>query len=261
MRLIRMLVNVYDLEGEVKESVELPKIFSTSFRPDLIRKAVSIAQSNKRQPYGPSPLAGKKHSEESWSVGRGVSRVPRLSQGRRAVLMPGSVGGRRAHPPRPDKKLKEKLNKKEARLAKSSALAATADKELVLSRNHKFNQKLSLPLVITDDFEKINNTKSVVNVLQTLGIWDDVCRSKEKKHIRPGKGKLRGRKYKRAKSLLLVLSEKSFVQKAARNLPGVDVAHPRELTVELLAPGADPGRLTLFTKSSLKKVGEPNGSL
>jgi large subunit ribosomal protein L4e len=254
--MVRMLVNVYDLEGNITERMELPKVFLTPYRPDLIRKAVAIAQSNRRQPYGPSELAGKKHSEASWRVGRGVSRVPRLAQGRRAVLMPGAVGGRRAHPPRPTKKLKEKLNKKEASLAKHSALAATSNCELVLARNHQFNQELSLPLVVADDFEEIGKTKAVIEVLESLGVWDDVERAKQKKHIRAGKGKLRGRKYKRAKSLLLVLSKKSLVQKAARNLPGIDIALPKELCTELLAPGATPGRLTLFTKSALKKVGE-----
>jgi large subunit ribosomal protein L4e len=261
MRIIRMLVNVYDLEGKKMESIELPKVFLTPHRPDLIRKAVTVAQSNRRQPYGPSEFAGKKHSEASWRVGRGVSRVPRLAQGRRAVLMPGAVGGRRAHPPRPSKKLKEKLNREEARFAKHSALAATANRELVLARNHKFNQELSLPLVVTNDFEEISKTKEVIEVFETLEVWDDLCRAKQKKHIRAGKGKLRGRKYKRAKSLLLVLSKKSLVQKAARNLPGIDIALPKELSTELLAPGATPGRLTLFTKSALKEVGELDGSL
>jgi large subunit ribosomal protein L4e len=39
---------------------------------------------------------------------------------------------------------------------------------------------------------------------------------------------------------------------AARNLPGVDVVLVKDLNVELLAPGAKPGRLTVFTKSAIE---------
>jgi large subunit ribosomal protein L4e len=44
--------------------------------------------------------------------------------------------------------------------------------------------------------------------------------------------------------------------KAARNLAGVDVATAREVNTEDLAPGAAPGRLTVFTESALEEVAE-----
>lgn len=47
--------------------------------------------------------------------------------------------------------------------------------------------------------------------------------------------------------------------KASRNLPGVDVITVERLNVELLAPGTHAGRLTVWTESSLKWLGETYG--
>jgi large subunit ribosomal protein L4e len=43
---------------------------------------------------------------------------------------------------------------------------------------------------------------------------------------------------------------------AARNIPGVDVATVNDLNVELLAPGAHPGRLTIWTRGAIEKLDE-----
>ena len=51
-------VNVYTLDGKVKGSSELPDAFHSEIRPDLIRRAVGVFLSNKRQPSGTSPLHG-----------------------------------------------------------------------------------------------------------------------------------------------------------------------------------------------------------
>ena len=115
-------VNVYGINGTVKESVELPNVFDTPYRPDIIRKSFNVLHANKRQPYGADLFAGTKHATASVGKGRGQSRVPRLTQGRTAALAPCVVGGRRAHPPKVEKNWKEKMNKKEKLLAKNSAL-------------------------------------------------------------------------------------------------------------------------------------------
>ena len=86
------------------------------------------------------------------------------------------------------------------------------------------------------------------------GLWDDVLRAKAGRHIRAGKGKLRGRKYKGRKSLLFVAGNDSGLGKAARNLPGVDFVTVDRLNAELLAPGTRAGRLTVWTESSLEKL-------
>ena len=246
-------INVYSMDGSVKESIALPDVFETPYRPDLIRKSFSVLRSNKRQPYGASVRAGTRHATASVGKGRGMSRVPRLTQGRRAALAPSTVGGRRAHPPKAERNWHEKINKKERRQARNSALAATADKQLVTTRGHRFNEKLTLPVVIDDTFEKIKKTKKVIETLEKLGIHDDIIRAIDGKHIRAGRGKSRGRKYRIPKSLLIVALEDG-IKNSSNNLPGVDIVKPQELNIEHLAPGGDAGRLTVFTKSSLQQL-------
>ena len=247
-------VNVYGIDGSVKNKVDLPDVFNTSYRPDIIRKSFNILHSNKRQPYGADPLAGTRHATASVGKGRGQSRVPRLTQGRRAALAPCVVGGRRAHPPRAERNWNEKINKKERLLSIKSALAATADKEIVSKRGHQFDEKVTLPVVLEDDFEDIKKTKDVIETFDKIGIYDDVLRAANGKHIRAGKGKTRGRKYRTPKSILIV-STKEDVEKSSKNLTGVDIVKPNQLNIEHLAPGGDAGRLTVFTKSALKEIG------
>jgi len=247
-------VNLYGIDGSVKDKLDLPKIFDTPYRPDIIRKSFNVLRSNKRQPYGSDPLAGAKHATASVGKGRGMSRVPRLTQGRRAALAPCVVGGRRAHPPKPERNWKEKINKKEKLLARNSALAATADKDIVSKRGHKFNDKITLPVVIDDDFEKVKKTKDVIDIFSKIGIYDDAIRAANGKHIRAGRGKSRGRKYRTPKSILIVSIE-DVLGKSSNNLSGVDRVKLDQLNIDHLAPGGDAGRLTVFTKSALMQLG------
>jgi len=247
-------VNVYSMDGTVKEKIDLPKIFDTPYRPDIIKKSFEVIRSNQRQPYGSDPLAGTRHAVASVGKGRGMSRVPRLSQGQAAALAPCVVGGRRAHPPKVERNWKEKMNKKENQLARNSALAATADTEVVKKRGHRFDDKITLPIIVDDDFEKIKKTKEVIEVLEKIGIYSDVLRSANGKHVRAGKGKMRGRRYRTPKSLLIV-STKETIEKSSDNLSGVDIAKPNQLNIEHLAPGGIAGRLTIFTKSALTQLG------
>lgn len=249
-----MKANVYGLNGEVVEEIELPTLFSEEFRPDIIRKAVHAIQSHRRQPYGPNPLSGTNYSAENWGPGHGYARVPRWKIGSRAVKVPQAVGGRRAHPPKVQKKWEEKVNKKEMKKALRSALAATVNAEIVRQRNHLFEGEL--PKIVVDDFEGLKRTKEVVEVLKALGVYRDVERAKERKRVRAGKGKMRGRRYKIKKSVLIVTANDSEVLKAAKNLPGVDVVAARNLNVELLAPGGHAGRLVVYTKSAINYLGE-----
>jgi len=248
-------VNIYGLDGTVKEKIDLPKIFETPYRPDIIKKSFEVIHSNQRHPYGSNPLAGTRHAVASVGKGRGMSRVPRLTQGQAAALAPNVVGGRRAHPPKVERDWKEKMNKKENQLARNSALAATADKDVVIKRGHRFDEKITLPIVIDDDFEKLKKTKEVIEVLQKIGIYSDVLRSANGKHVRAGKGKMRGRRYRIPKSLLIV-SSKNIVERSSNNLSGIDITKPHQLNIEHLAPGGIAGRLTIFTKSALTQLGE-----
>lgn len=246
-------VNVYSIDGAEKEKIDLPDVFDTDYRPDIIRKSFNVLHSNKRQPYGANPLAGTRHATASVGKGQGRSRVPRLTQGRTAALAPCVVGGRRAHPPRATRDWKEKMNKREKLLARNSAIAATSDKEIVSRRGHKFDDKLTLPIIVDDKFEKIKKIKDVINAFSKIGIYDDILRATNGKHIRAGSGKRRGRKYKTPKSILII-STKDDIKKSSNNLVGVDIVKVNEVNIEHLAPGGDAGRLTVFTKSALDKM-------
>ena len=247
-------INIYNLDGSIKNTTDLPKIFETQYRPDIIQKSFNAMHANKRQPYGASPSAGTRHATASVGKGRGMSRVPRLTQGRQAALAPCVVGGRRAHPPKVEKNWYEKLNKKEKQLARNSALAATAKKEIVQERGHVINKDVTLPIIVDDSFEKLTKTKDVIQALEKIGIYDDVLRSANGKHIRAGKGKNRGRKYRIPKSILIVTT-KEFLHKSSNNLSGVDVTNPLQLNIEHLAPGGVAGRLTILTKSAFAQLG------
>lgn len=247
-----MQAKIMDLSGNVKGEIELPKIFEEQYRPDIIKRAVLSAQANRYQPKGKKPYAGMNTSARSWGVGHGVSRVPRITGGSRAAAVPQAVGGREAHPPKVEKILEEKVNKKERKSAIRSAIAATINKELVSARGHIFEGEL--PIIVEDKFGELIKTKEVKEALDRLKLWKDIERVKHTKGIRAGKGKTRGRRYRQGKSLLIVTMKEDGIFRAARNLPGVDIATPKTLNAELLAPGTHAGRLILWTESAIKAL-------
>ncbi len=251
----KISAKVFDLKGKEVSQLNLPQIFNTPSRPDVIKRAVVTIQSHKYQPQGRDPMAGKKNTAESRHAGLGISRVPRLKErGQRAAFAPGTVGGREAHPPESRKKIKKKLPKKEMNLALRSAVAATGSKETVSARGHMVDDVPDFPLVVSDDIQSLKKTQEVEETLSNLGVWADIFRVKESRKIRAGKGKMRGRKMKQAIGPLLVITKNDGVAEAARNLPGLDVVSVENLNAELLAPGTHMGRLTVWTNSAFEKV-------
>jgi large subunit ribosomal protein L4e len=248
-------INVYGTDGKVKGKVALPEVFSTPFRPDLIRRAVVSAQANRRQRYGPSKVAGMRHAVSTWGKGRGVARVQRLSQGRTGAESPNNVGGRRAHPPRPEHSFEKKINHKEKRLAIASALAATSDHDKVKGRGHKFKENVTLPVIVDDKMANLERTNDVLSMLNSIGLSQDIERASDGKHIRAGRGKMRGRRFRQPRSILFVATEGSPILIGARNLPGVNTISPSGINAELLAPGGDPGRLVVFSKKAFETIG------
>jgi large subunit ribosomal protein L4e len=253
-------VNVYSLEGKKKGKINLPKAFDTEVRVDLIRNAVNRARANRRQPYGPGERAGMHHSVEQWGKGRGTARIMRIKGERRGAQSPGTVGGRKAHPPKVEKDWSQKMNRKEKHLARMSALSATAHKDMVEARGHMFDGELTLPIIVEEDFERLNEeheeafTQEMIEVLESLGVYDDVERAREGRHQRAGRGKMRGRRFKTPKSLLVVVEDVEAVRPFFRNLPGVDVVNPSLMSTERLAPGGDAGRLTIISMQALEQM-------
>lgn len=251
-------VHVYSLDGDVVKSVELPPVFHSAVRTDLIRRAVTAFQANRRQAYGPHAEAGMHHSVRWAGKGHGVSRVPRIRGTMIGAQAPGTVGGRRAHPPRPDRIWTQKVNMHERGLARNAALAALKDSSLVASRGHRFPDDLTLPVIVEDGLESIEaddtTTREGLRILNHLGLLPDIQRAKEGRHVRAGRGKMRGRRYRQPRSLLVVVKEAKKVRRLFGNLPGVEVVSPAALNAEVLAPGGDPGRLTVFSEGALEAL-------
>jgi large subunit ribosomal protein L4e len=249
--------NIYNLKGKPTAKTTLPTVFTTPLRPDVIKRAVLATQSNRIQPQGRDPMAGKRTTAESRGTGTGTARVPRIKGGSaRAKFAPSTVGGRQPHPPTAQKKIVKRIPRKEARLALFSAIAATASKATVKSRGHKIANVPQIPMVVTDEISELKRTKDLEETLTHLGLADDVSRVKDSLKIRAGKGKRRGRKMKQAVGPLIVVTEDKGLRKAAANVPGVDVALVDALNAELLAPGTHAGRLTLWSFGALEQLGK-----
>jgi len=261
-----MKAELLSLEGKKEKEITLPEQFTEEYRPDVIKRAVLAIQANKRQPYGAKATAGIRASAElsrrrrqyRGSYGKGISRVPRKIMTRRGLHMnwvgafaPGTVGGRRAHPPKAEKDWTQKINNKERRLAIRSAISATAMKEVVEQRA-SFTK---VPVIVADGLEKLAKTRDVEALMNALGMQKELERISVRK-MRSGKGKTRGRRYKTKKSLLFVVSGKCALEKAAKNLAGVDVAQVKSLNAELLAPGAVAGRLTVWSEKAVEMLGK-----
>ena len=245
---------IFNLEGKSVGKTRLPRVFKAQIRPDVIKRAVVAIQSHRIQPQGRDKYAGKRTTAESWGVGRHLSRVPRLRDRNTAAFAPGSVGGRASHPPVAGKETSKKIPRKEKRLALQSAIAATGLKEIVESRGHVVDDVPDFPLIVTDEVESLKRTEDLENALLKLGLWPDAYRVIDSVKVRAGKGKVRGRKKKMRVGPLIVVSENNGIVRAARNIPGVDVATVKDLNVELLAPGSHPGRLTLWSSSSIEDL-------
>ncbi|MFH0835454.1 MAG: 50S ribosomal protein L4 [Candidatus Micrarchaeota archaeon] len=261
-----MKANVISLDGTAGVAIELPSQFNDAFRPDLIRRAFSAERSRLFQPKGAFPLAGMQNTaryygrRHAWrqTINTGRSRLPRekLPKGRsgRVLQVPHAVKGRRAHPPKPQKILIERINIKEKNAAIRSAIAATADARLVKLRGHRFDG--ALPLVVEDGFEGIKRVKEAKAVLEKCGLSADLERAKEGRQMRSGRARLRKGGYRTPCSVLVVYAKDEGIGKAVRNLPGVEAARADLLTMEELAPGGEAGRLTLWTKGALAELGK-----
>jgi len=265
-----MKASIFSLDGKVKGEIELPKVFRTHYRPDLIQRAVLAMQSHRRQVYAADVLAGKRSAAHYHGVkdtyatmkNREMARMARLHGETMpglvmtARIVPQATKGRAALPPVVERKFWQKINNKERRLAIKSAIAATTMSDLV-NKRHRISD-VNLPIVVSDEIQEIKKTKDLEKIIETLNIGSDLERTRKRK-IRPGKGKMRGRKYKNKKSVLFVVADDKGILKVAENIPGVDACVVNNLNAELLAPGTQPGRLTVYSESAIKKLGEVYG--
>ncbi|HIH11911.1 TPA: 50S ribosomal protein L4 [Candidatus Woesearchaeota archaeon] len=265
-----MKLNIVDTQRKRIGEQQLPSQFQEAFRPDLIKRAVHALHSAARQAYGAYPEAGMRHSstvskrrrDYRGCYGFGVSRVARKIHSRRGTRMnwvgttsPQTVGGRRSHPPKSQKELTRLINTKENRKAIRSAMAATVSNLLVSRRGHLVPQ--DYPFILDSRFESLSKTKDIEQALVGLGFTDELERCHNTK-INSGRGKRRGRVRREKRSLLIVVSEQCPLVKAAQNVPGIDVIIVSALNADVLAPGALPGRATLWTQKAVEQVEKEN---
>jgi len=246
-------VKILGTDGKATGDLSLPTVFSTVLRKDIIAKAVVAQQSRNFQPQGRNPMAGKRTTAESFGVGRGISRVPRIGghgpMSGTAAFAPGTTGGRAAFPPVPWKRTAKMINRKERRVALGSAIAATGSASLVRQRGHKFDENIDLPLVVSDEVEKFAKSSSAKSFFTAIGVWDDVERVKDSK-------KIRGANRRHSVGPLVVVNEYHGAQKAFKNIEGVQVIRAKDLSVEALAPGTHPGRLVIWTESAINSLSD-----
>lgn len=262
-----MKATILDINGKKTKEISLPSFFSSKIRQDIILKILEAKKN--RQPYAPSPVAGKQYSARGkirhlrhvWKsgYGRGESRVPKKIFSRRgsqfiweAAAVPSARGGLRAHPPKILSMINtKKINKKEMQIAMKSALSATANQKEVAKKYSTIDQKeiSNIPFVVETKITNLK-TKQLVSSLKKIVGADLFEIALRKKKVRPGKGKLRGRKYKTKAGLLLVLGKDEKLKTNA-----IDTITANKLGVTDLAKGGT-GRLTIYTEQAIKDLEE-----
>lgn len=255
-----MKVGVLGVNGEEAGKADLPEVFDLPLRPDIIKRVYRLVRSHGFQPKGRDPMAGEKTTAETHNppTGTGQSRIPRVkgerySRSGMAGGVASVVKGRLPHPPKSEKMIYLKVNRKERKLATDTAIAYTRDEESVRARGHRVG-KISLPIVVSDEFESLDKTSAVVGFMRKIGLSEELDRLYGGIKRKTGKARLRGRAYRKRVGPLVVVTNDRGIGKAATAIPGVEVKRVDSLGILELAPGGVPGRLTIWTESALQSL-------
>lgn len=260
-----MKTDILSIDGKKLKAIDLPNCFSQEIREDIIAKVLEVKKN--KQPYSPSPVAGKQHSASGkikhrrhvWksSYGRGISRIPRKIMTRKGsqfnwvgAEIASTVGGRRAHPPKILSMINTKrINKKELKIALMCAISATADNKKIANRYETLHGKKieNFPLVVETKLISLK-TKELLSSLKKILGKDLFELAPKKKKIRKGRGKTRGRKYKKNAGLLIVIGTNEKIKTNA-----FEVAKIENLGVTDLARGGV-GRLTIYTEEAIREL-------
>lgn len=239
------------------------KIFEYKIREDIVARYVETKR--KQQPYSNSPVAGKQHSAKGLIVhrrhvwrsgyGRGQARVPRKVFTRKgsqfnwqAAEVPNAKGGMRAHPPKITQFIRDlKVNKKESKIALLSSISATASEKYILKKYSTIDKiEKKAPFIVSSELTQ-KKTKELLNELKNI-LGNLYSVSIKEKSIRAGKGKMRGRKYKRNAGMIFVIGENEKLKTGL-----FDVKQASELSVMDLAEGGL-GRVAVYTESAVKEL-------
>lgn len=238
---------IMNIDGSIVKSIELPLAFSERVRPDLIARAVIAENTLRIQPQAHYVLAGMQTTARyygamnSYRTGRhmGMAIRPREKLGGGAQgkvkRIPSAVKGKRAHPHLVGKTTVERINAKEYQKAVMSAIAATPK-----------------PMVVTSSMESIKKTRDVIKMINSLKLHDYLEHGSIKTKRKGLRRLSKQRHYK--KSILIIVDGDKAVLKAARNIAGVDACELKNISVNMLAPGGRPGRMTLWSEGAISKL-------
>jgi large subunit ribosomal protein L4e len=255
----RPLVTVFSTTAQPTGETTLPAVFSAPIRPDVVRFVHTNMAKNKRQAYAVAPEAGHQTSAVSWGTGRAVSRIPRVPGGGTGRSGQGAFGnmcrsGRNFGVTKVWRKWNRKINVNQRRFAVASALAASAIPPLVMARGHVIDKVPEMPIVVGGDIEGTKKTAAFLKIMGALGCGGDIEKVANSKKFRAGKGKMRNRVYTMRRGPLIVFDEGENIQRAGRNIPGVELVHVERLNLLQLAPGGHMGRLIVWTEAAFKKL-------
>ncbi|MGB9635334.1 MAG: 50S ribosomal protein L4, partial [Candidatus Micrarchaeia archaeon] len=248
-----MKLTVLSLDAKPVEEIEVKGI-EEDVRADLLIRAVRADMSKTYQPKAPYRYAGIQTSAEYIGnkdkyrsmKNRGAAMLPheKLPKGRigRVRRIPFAVTGRRAHPPKVEKVLVEKMNKKEYMKALRSAVSGVA--------------AMNKMYVIVDDVESMSKTKQVLSLFNALGVGELIDKAYDgRRRITGVRCRRKGRAYREKKIALVIPSKDCKLANACRGIPGVDAKNISQLKVMDVAPGGQLGRVLILSKSALLKLG------
>jgi large subunit ribosomal protein L4e len=243
--------------------IDMPSVFRTPIRPDLIKMAHTNMNKNHRQPYAVSDKAGHQTAASSWGTGRAVSRVARVpgsgtNRSGQAAFGNMCRGGHMFAPTKIWRRWHRRLNNNVKRYGVASAIAASAVPSLVQSRGHLISYLREVPLVIDDSVKSISKTSKALAIIKAIGAHPDLKRAIKSHHLRKGRGKFRNRRYTTRKGPMIVFASNHSITGAFRNLPGIDTTKVDRINLLDLAPGGQLGRFLIWTKSAFKEAEEFN---
>jgi large subunit ribosomal protein L4e len=247
------------IDGMEAGTIDLPNVFNTPFRPEVIHRVYVNLLSHSFKRQGRHQSAGEMVSAESRNTGLGIARIARargegFPRAGQAAGVAGVRHGRVAHPPEPWKNIYKKINKKEKQLSLCSAIAATARKDLIEKRGHKIEDIVSFPIVVSNDIESISKTKDLQKILVTLGLGKDLARASMSSKARSGTARRRGRQSRFGIGALIVVRNDEKVVKLSGSIPGVMVKPVKKLSVMDFVPGSKPIRLTIFSQNAIEQL-------
>jgi len=148
-----------------------------------------------------------------------------------------------------------KINVTEKRHALASAISATAIPSLVMARGHRVDNVAEIPLVIDNKaVDNLDKTSKARALLTALKVNDDLTRVDDSRKVRTGRGKMRNRRHTQRRGPLVIYNAAGPLNKAFRNIPGVELANVNRLNLLQLAPGGHLGRFVIWTKDAFEAL-------